>query len=402
MPEGRLGRTGARTRVTPGFGQRVYDLTIAKRRPDGKAWSTTDLAAAMGVTPSAARSYFAGTVPRGKNLRKLADALGANVDQLLSDNQPSTSRGDQHQTPGGRMVPTQSGQFQGGAGEFSTEETPDAVMSAFQKWVADYFATEARVPAALATQWMARMWQAKSISTSKSRGKTPDRFSPGQEEAAVLVGPEGEMLAVSEQLCTMLGVREEDVVGMLGCEFAASEEDADLLRQSMLSPLKTPTDLMMKHSSGQGIAVTAYPSNETGGALQVTFLPRGRRRGWPTKELPGILVATMDGRIALVNDRLAGLYGMTREQIQGRYEWELVVPEMRTEAKNRILTCATGPTRWPVCKPDGTRMVVDALTTIEVLNDQPMRVTRGWEAEAGGTSERKELRQSGMPQHIDP
>jgi PAS domain S-box-containing protein len=196
----------------------------------------------------------------------------------------------------------------------------------------------------------------------------------------------------------MLGVREEDVVGMLGCDFAATEEDAELLRQSMLCPQKTPTDLEMRDSSGQAIAVTAYPSDEKRDALQVTFLPRETRREWPTEDLPGILVATMDGRIALVNDRLAGLYGMPREQFQGRMVWELVVPEVQIEAKKRILSGATGPIRWPVVTADGRRTIVDAVTTIEILNGQPMRVTRGWEVAAGGTVDDGRATRPDVPQ----
>jgi PAS domain S-box-containing protein len=258
-------------------------------------------------------------------------------------------------------------------------------MAAYQKWVAKYFVTGTPVPAALATQWMARMWQTISEASPDRAKISTVPFAPGRDEAAALVGPEGEILAASDGLCTMLGVREADVVGLLGCDFAANEENAELLRQSMLSPLKTPAELLMRTSSGQTVAVTAYPSDEKGHALQVTFIPRGVECDTTTEELPGIMVATMEGRIALVNDRLAATYGMSREQMQGRNVWELVVPEMQAEAKRRILTGATGPTRWPVCRADGSRVMVDAITTIETLNGQPMRVTRGWEIDAVGT-----------------
>ena len=407
-------RTRSPEPVSPGFGQRVYDLTVAKRRSNGRVWTATDLAKAMGVTPAAVRAYFGGTVPRGKNLSKLANALGVDVGQLLSPDDSPAKGPDQneaerrlvrgssdHERPREVLrdgAPTRRAE----SDEVPSEaDTPDSVMAAYQRWVAKYYVTGMSVPAAVATQWMVRMWQAESGGSSESAAHTAKPFSPGNSEAAALVGPEGEILAVSDTLCEMLGVKEDEVIGIMGCEFAASEEDAELLRQSMLCPLKTPTDLTMKNSSGQKLAVTAYPTDEKGDALQVTFLRRGVLGDTTTEELPGILVATMDGRIVLVNDRLASVYGMTREQIQGRNVRDLVVPEMQDEAKKRILTAATGPTRWPVCTAGGQRTMVNAVTTIEILNGQPMRVTRGWEAVAdsdgvnGIPATKSDLRQGG-------
>jgi PAS domain S-box-containing protein len=384
MPNKRNHGERRTVRVSPGFGQRVYDLTIAKRRPDGAAWGTADLSDALGVTPAAARSYFGGTVPRGKTLARLAAALGVTMDELLngdgdgSDSMKLMDPDIARATPLTRFDPVPNADTPENATARAsglTAQTPKEVMDSYQRWVAQYFVSGKPISAVIATQWMARLWEAASDQTEETRRLS---FAPGHDEAAVLVGPEGQVLAVSESLCHMLELREQDAVGRSGCEYAATEEDADLLRGAMLSEQKTPVDLLMRASSGNTVPVTAYPSKDDGDTLQVTFVRREEQSNRPTAESPGIMVTTLDGRIALVNDRFASLFGMSREQFQGRYSWEMVTPAMRKYVRERVLSGVTGRSEWTVVEADGKPIRMSAETTIETLNGVPMRVTRGW------------------------
>ena len=72
--------------IAPGFGQAVYEAMVRKRRADGQAWGTRDLATAMKVGENTPARWIRGTIPGGSQLAKLAQTLGVTMEALLRGN----------------------------------------------------------------------------------------------------------------------------------------------------------------------------------------------------------------------------------------------------------------------------------------------------------------------------
>lgn len=71
------------TPAPDGFGRALFEALAAMRHADGRAWSTVDLAGAVGVSANQVRQWVSGkAMPRGAALVRLGEVLGVDAAAL--------------------------------------------------------------------------------------------------------------------------------------------------------------------------------------------------------------------------------------------------------------------------------------------------------------------------------